>query len=48
MPKGLYDNIHARRKAGKKPRPPGTKGRPTDAAFKAAAKTAKKKPIRRA
>lgn len=48
MPKGLYDNIHARRKAGKKPRPPGTRGRPTDAAFKAAAKTAKKKPKRSA
>ena len=43
MSKGLYANIHARRKAGKKPRPAGTAGRPTDAAFRQAAKTAKKK-----
>lgn len=49
---GLYSNIHAKQKrieaqkaAGKKPekmRKPGTKGAPTAAAFKAAAKTAKK------
>jgi len=50
--KGLYANIHAKRKrieeqkaAGKTPermRKPGSKGAPTDKAFKAAAKTAKK------
>jgi cysteine sulfinate desulfinase/cysteine desulfurase-like protein len=44
---GLYANIHAKRKrikAGSKEkmRKPGTKGAPTAAAFKAAAKTAKK------
>ena len=43
----LYKNIHAKRKrikAGSKEkmRKPGTKGAPTAAAFKAAAKTAKK------
>lgn len=41
--KGLYDNIHKRRKAGKKPRRKGAKGAPTDQDFKNAAKTAKKK-----
>jgi hypothetical protein len=50
--KGLYANIAAKRdriekqkEAGKTPermRKPGTKGAPTAAAFKAAAKTAKK------
>jgi hypothetical protein len=40
--KGLYANIHARRKAGKKPRKPGSAGAPSAADFKAAAKTAKK------
>tara|TARA_R100000951_G_scaffold115801_1_gene125133 strand:+ start:2447 stop:2641 length:195 start_codon:yes stop_codon:yes gene_type:complete len=40
--RGLYDNIHAKRKAGKKPRKPGSKGAPTNADFKAAAKTANK------
>ena len=39
---GLYANIHARRKAGKKPRKPGSAGAPSAADFKAAAKTAKK------
>jgi cysteine sulfinate desulfinase/cysteine desulfurase-like protein len=49
---GLYSAINAKQKrieaqkaAGKKPekmRKPGTKGAPTAAAFKAAAKTAKK------
>jgi hypothetical protein len=53
MKKGLYANIHAKRKRierqkaeGKTPermRKPGTKGAPTAAAFKASAKTAKKK-----
>lgn len=46
---GLYANIHAKRKRIKegskeKMRKPGTKGAPTASAFKAAAKTAKKKP----
>ena len=44
----LYKNIHAKRKrikAGSKEtmRKPGTKGAPTAKAFKAAAKTAKKR-----
>jgi hypothetical protein len=49
---GLYENIHRKREriekqkaAGKTPermRKPGQKGAPTAAAFKAAAKTAKK------
>ena len=47
-PSGLYANIHAKREriaagSGEKMRKPGTKGAPTAAAFKAAAKTAKKK-----
>jgi hypothetical protein len=52
MKSGLYANIHAKRErierqktAGKTPermRKPGTKGAPTAAAFKAAAKTRKK------
>ena len=50
MPKkklGLYANIHAKRKrikagSGEKMRKPGSKGAPTAAQFKAAAKTAKK------
>jgi len=46
--KGLYANIHAKReriKAGSKEkmRPVGAKGAPTAAAFKASAKTAKKR-----
>ena len=43
MPRGLYANIHAKRKAGKPMRKKGAKGAPTDAAFRKAAKTAKKK-----
>ena len=48
MPKGLYANIAAKREriaagSGEKMRKPGAKGAPTAAAFKAAAKTAKKK-----
>ena len=43
MGNGLYANIHKRRKAGKKMRNKGDKGAPTDAAFVAAAKTAKPK-----
>jgi cysteine sulfinate desulfinase/cysteine desulfurase-like protein len=46
--RGLYSNIAAKRKriaagSGEKMRQPGTKGAPTAAAFKAAAKTAKKR-----
>ena len=46
--RGLYDNIHAKRKrikagSGEKMRKPGAKGAPTAKAFKKAAKTAKKK-----
>jgi hypothetical protein len=45
--RGLYDNIHAKRKrikagSGEKMRKPGEKGAPTAKAFKKAAKTAKK------
>jgi cysteine sulfinate desulfinase/cysteine desulfurase-like protein len=45
--RGLYSNIQAKRKriaagSGEKMRKPGTKGAPTAAAFKAAAKTTKK------
>jgi cysteine sulfinate desulfinase/cysteine desulfurase-like protein len=48
MKPGLYSNLNAKKeriKAGssEKMRKPGTKGAPTAAAFKAAAKTAKKK-----
>lgn len=44
----LYKNIHGKRKrikagSGERMRTPGTKGAPTDKAFRAAAKTAKKK-----
>ena len=47
-PKGLYENIQAKRKrikagSGEKMRKPGSKGAPTAKAFKQAAKTAKKK-----
>ena len=47
MKPSLYANIHAKREriaegSGEKMRKPGTKGAPTAAAFKAAAKTAKK------
>ena len=45
---GLYENIHSKRAriaagSGEKMRKPGTKGAPTAGAFKAAAKTAKKR-----
>ena len=40
--KGLYYNIHAKRKRGGKPRKPGVKGRPTTKAFRRAAKTARR------
>jgi hypothetical protein len=46
--RGLYDNIHEKRErieagSGEKMRKPGSKGAPTAAAFKASAKTAKRK-----
>ena len=46
--RGLYANINAKRKriargSGERMRTPGTKGAPTDKAFKESAKTAKKK-----
>lgn len=48
MKKGLYANIHAKRKriaagSGEKMRKPGTKGAPTAKAFRESAKTAKRK-----
>jgi hypothetical protein len=49
MPKkGLYANIHAKRKriaagSGEKMRKPGSKGAPTSKNFKQSAKTAKKR-----
>jgi len=39
---GLYENVRRRRAAGKKPRKPGAKGRPSDQDWRNAAKTAKK------
>jgi hypothetical protein len=47
-PKGLYANIHAKRKrieagSGERMRKPGSKGSPTAKAFRQSAKTAKKK-----
>ena len=46
--KGLYSNIHAKRKrikagSGETMRKPGSKGAPTSKAFKQSAKTAKKR-----
>jgi len=38
----LYENINKRQKSGKPMRKKGDEGAPTDAAFRAAAKTAKK------
>ena len=48
MPGGLYANLNAKKArikagSGEKMRKPGAKGAPTAAAFKASAKTAKKK-----
>ena len=47
MKQGLYANIHAKQErikagSGEKMRKVGSKGAPTEAAFKTAAKTAKK------
>lgn len=41
--RGLYANIHAKRKRGEKMRKKGAKGAPSDRDFKNAAKTAKKR-----
>lgn len=48
MSKGLYANIHAKRAriaagSDEKMRAPGSKGAPTDKAFRQSKKTAKKK-----
>ena len=48
MSKGLYANIHAKRRriargSKERMRKPGTKGAPTASAFRKAARTAKKK-----
>jgi len=48
QPKGLYANIHAKKKriakgSGEKMRKVGSKGAPTAKAFKQSAKTAKKR-----
>ena len=43
MRKGLYANIHAKRKRGGKMRKKGAKGAPTNAQFKRASMTARKK-----
>ena len=48
MKRGLYSNIHAKKKriaagSGEKMRKPGSKGAQTAKAFKQSAKTAKKK-----
>ena len=43
MRKGLYANIHAKRKRGGKMKKKGAKGAPTAANFRRAAMTAKKK-----
>ena len=50
--RGLYANIQAKRKriaagSGEKMRKPGSAGAPTAADFRAAAKTAKKRPKKR-
>jgi len=45
--KGLYANINAKKKAGKKMRKKGEKGAPSDQDFKNAAKTAKPKKRKR-
>ena len=43
MKKGLYANIHAKRKRGGKMRKKGAKGAPTADKFRIAAQTARKK-----
>ena len=41
--RGLYANIHAKRKRGEKMRKKGAKGAPKESDFKAAARTKRKK-----
>jgi hypothetical protein len=41
--RGLYANINAKKKAGKKMRKKGDKGAPTEKAFRDSKKTARKK-----
>jgi hypothetical protein len=41
--RGLYANINAKKKAGKKMRKKGAKGAPTDKAFRDSKKTARSK-----
>jgi len=43
MRKGLYANIHAKRKRGEKMKKKGAKGAPTAAQFARAKRTARKK-----
>ena len=43
MKKGLYANIHAKRKRGEKMRKKGAKGAPTAAQFRRAKQTARKR-----
>jgi len=43
MRKGLYANIHAKRKRGEKMRKKGAKGAPTTASFARAKQTVRKK-----
>tara|TARA_R100001440_G_scaffold18528_1_gene31357 strand:+ start:148 stop:279 length:132 start_codon:yes stop_codon:yes gene_type:complete len=43
MRKGLYANIHAKRKRGEKMRKKGAKGAPTSAQFRRAAQTVRNK-----
>ena len=43
MRKGLYANIHAKRKRGDKMKKKGAKGAPTSAQFKRASMTVRKK-----
>jgi hypothetical protein len=43
MTRGLWDNIRARRASGKKMRKKGEQGAPTDAAFRKASASSKKK-----
>ena len=45
MRKGLYANIHAKRKRGEPPAKPGHEDYPAKDAFKKAAKTAKKEEV---
>lgn len=40
---GLWENIRAKRARGGRPKKPGSKGAPTDAQFKAARRSSKKK-----